>query len=93
MRLNKISEIFSARQALRAYLKSENRKFKSVCIENGLIYETEWAYFFGNVKLKSNEKHPRQIDTDRLTKFVKLVNDKAEVAIIENEVIIENVEQ
>jgi len=90
MRLNKTPEILSARQALKAYLKSENKKFKSVCVENGLIYETEWAYFFGNVKLKSNEKHPRQIDTDRLTKFVKLVNDKAEVTVVNSEVIIKN---
>jgi hypothetical protein len=89
-RLNKIPEILSARQALKAYLKSENKKFKSVCIENGLIYITEWAYYFGSTELKDGIKHPRSIDTDRLTKFVKLVNDKAEVSVVNSEVIIKN---
>ena len=90
MKLNEIHEILSAREALRKYLKDEKRSFRSVCLENGLNYHTERASFFSSQKLVNDKKHPRRIDIDRLTKFVKLVNEKAYVSVVNSEVIIKN---
>ena len=92
MRLNKTTEILSARKALKDYLKSKRIVFGTICTESGLDYQKEWHYFFGH-SVKNGIKRPRSIDTDRLTKFVKLVNDKAEVSVVNSEVIIKNVEQ